>query len=413
MSGERRGPEMKDRRKSVATISVHAGSRPPESVTRPKVPPIYATSVFSFDYLDQIDEVYGGSARGYVYSRMSNPGIDLLEEAVAQLEDGGDAVAFASGMAAITTAVLASVSDGDHVLSARTLYGGTYTFFQDDLPKRGVSVTFVDINDLPSAREALRPETKVVYCETISNPTMEVADLPALAEMAHEAGALLMVDNTFASPVLCRPLTLGADVVIHSGTKYLNGHSDGLSGVLAVARESDDVPPRQGLAKRIRSMAEAYGPTPSPFDAWLLLRGIRTLSLRVQRHSENALKLARFLESHPKVTTVHYPGLESSTHHEVAKRVLSGGFGGMLSFEVTGGLEGARRFIDSLEMVELVPSLAGVSTTVSHPGKTSHRSIPLEERSPYGIGDGLIRVSTGIEDYADIEADFAQALENV
>ena len=404
---------MKDRRKSVATISVHAGSRPPESVTRPKVPPIYATSVFSFDYLDQIDEVYGGSARGYVYSRMSNPGIDLLEEAVAQLEDGGDAVAFASGMAAITTAVLASVSDGDHVLSARTLYGGTYTFFQDDLPKRGASVTFVDINDLPSAREALRPETKVVYCETISNPTMEVADLPALAEMAHEAGALLMVDNTFASPVLCRPLTLGADVVIHSGTKYLNGHSDGLSGVLAVARESDDVPPRQGLAKRIRSMAEAYGPTPSPFDAWLLLRGIRTLSLRVQRHSENALKLARFLESHPKVTTVHYPGLESSTHHEVAKRVLSGGFGGMLSFEVTGGLEGARRFIDSLEMVELVPSLAGVSTTVSHPGKTSHRSIPLEERSPYGIGDGLIRVSTGIEDYADIEADFAQALENV
>lgn len=404
---------MKDRRKSVATISVHAGSRPPESVTRPKVPPIYATSVFSFDYLDQIDEVYGGSARGYVYSRMSNPGIDLLEEAVAQLEDGGDAVAFASGMAAITTAVLASVSDGDHVLSARTLYGGTYTFFQDDLPKRGVSVTFVDINDLPSAREALRPETKVVYCETISNPTMEVADLPALAEMAHEAGALLMVDNTFASPVLCRPLTLSADVVIHSGTKYLNGHSDGLSGVLAVARESDDVPPRQGLAKRIRSMAEAYGPTPSPFDAWLLLRGIRTLSLRVQRHSENALKLARFLESHPKVTTVHYPGLESSTHHEVAKRVLSGGFGGMLSFEVTGGLEGARRFIDSLEMVELVPSLAGVSTTVSHPGKTSHRSIPLEERSPYGIGDGLIRVSTGIEDYADIEADFAQALENV
>ena len=404
---------MKDRRKSVATISVHAGSRPPESVTRPKVPPIYATSVFSFDYLDQIDEVYGGSARGYVYSRMSNPGIDLLEEAVAQLEDGGDAVAFASGMAAITTAVLASVSDGDHVLSARTLYGGTYTFFQDDLPKRGASVTFVDINDLPSAREALRPETKVVYCETISNPTMEVADLPALAEMAHEAGTLLMVDNTFASPVLCRPLTLGADVVIHSGTKYLNGHSDGLSGVLAVARESDDVPPRQGLAKRIRSMAEAYGPTPSPFDAWLLLRGIRTLSLRVQRHSENALKLARFLESHPKVTTVHYPGLESSTHHEVAKRVLSGGFGGMLSFEVTGGLEGARRFIDSLEMVELVPSLAGVSTTVSHPGKTSHRSIPLEERSPYGIGDGLIRVSTGIEDYADIEADFAQALENV
>lgn len=314
---------------------------------------------------------------------------------------------------ALFQVVLASVSDGDHVLSARTLYGGTYTFFQDDLPKRGVSVTFVDINDLPSAREALRPETKVVYCETISNPTMEVADLPALAEMAHEAGALLMVDNTFASPVLCRPLTLGADVVIHSGTKYLNGHSDGLSGVLAVARESDDVPPRQGLAKRIRSMAEAYGPTPSPFDAWLLLRGIRTLSLRVQRHSENALKLARFLESHPKVTTVHYPGLESSTHHEVAKRVLSGGFGGMLSFEVTGGLEGARRFIDSLEMVELVPSLAGVSTTVSHPGKTSHRSIPLEERSPYGIGDGLIRVSTGIEDYADIEADFAQALENV
>ena len=371
----------------------------------PKVPPIYAASVFCFDSLAQLDEVWEGRSHGYVYSRMRNPGIDLLEETVNSLEGGAGAVAFGSGMAAITVSMLSLVSSGDHIVAAKVLYGGTYTFFHDELPRRGVTTTFVDANDLVEVKSAMRPATKVVYCETVSNPLMEVADISALAEIAHANGAILAVDSTFASPVLCRPLEFGADLSIHSGTKYLNGHSDVTSGV-SVARDA-------AVAGKIRSLASTYGPVPSPFDAWLIVRGIRTIDLRVKKCSENALQLANFLARHPKVTVVHYPGLLESPYRTLAEKYLDGGFGGMLSFEVHGGLDGARALIDSLDMVELVPSLAGVSTTVSHPGKTSHRAIPLAERAAYGVGDGLIRVSVGIEDYADIEEDFKQALEQV
>jgi cystathionine beta-lyase/cystathionine gamma-synthase len=396
---------MKRRFNSVATDAVHAGARPPESRTLPKVAPIYATSVFSFDSLAQLDEVWEGRTPGYVYSRMRNPGVDLLEEAMNSLEDGQGAVAFASGMAAITLSVLAQVSAGDHIVSAKVLYGGTYAFFHDELPRRAVGTTFVDANDLGEVQAAMRPDTKVVYCETISNPLMEVVDLSALAGIAHRGGAVLMVDNTFASPVLCRPIKFGADLSIHSGTKYLNGHSDVTGGVAIAADKT--------LAGKIRSLATTYGPVPSPFDAWLMMRGIRTIDLRVRRCSENAARLAQFLGTHPKVTVVHYPGLEESPYRALGEKYLDGGFGGMLSFEVRGGLGGARKLIDSLDMVELVPSLAGVSTTVSHPGKTSHRGIPLVERAKYGVGDGLIRVSVGIEDYKDIEEDFSRALEQV
>jgi methionine-gamma-lyase len=437
-------------RPAIATRAVHAGDKPPQSVTVPKVPPIYASSVFSFDYLDRIDEVYGGKTPGYVYSRQRNPGIDILEQAVCSLECGSEAVAFASGMAAITSSVLALVHSGDHVVAGRVLYGGTHTFFKDELPKRGVETTFVDMNDLEHVRSAMRPNTKLVYCETISNPLMEVADLEALAGIAHTAGALLVVDNTFASPVLCRPLEHGADISINSTTKYLNGHSDITGGVAAFAPYVQEGHARgvgvggtgdkESPAAKVRALAALYGPTPSPFDAWLTVRGLRTIDLRLRKCSENALRLARFLAEHPKVGVVHYPGLESSLYHELGKKYLAGGYGGMLSFELKGGtraagkdgvpssvpqdpipsgepatgpLELARAVIDSLRMVELVPSLAGVSTTVSHPGKTSHRAIPLDEREAYGVGDGLIRVSVGIEDYADIEDDFRQALEAV
>jgi len=400
-------------RKGVATKAVHVASKAPFSVTRPKVPPIYTTSVFTFDYLDQVDEVYEGKAKGYVYSRMRNPGIDLVEEAVAELENGEEAVAFSSGMAAIVSAILARVRAGDHVVASNVIYGGTYSFLHDEIPLRGVDVTFVDTNDLAAVKAAMRPETKILYCETISNPLMEVADVASLAEMAHKKGAYLYVDNTFASPVLCRPLEYGADVVLHSGTKYLNGHSDVTVGVAVIGPSRTDgaqAGELRNLAGRIRSLASTYGSVPSPFDAWLLLRGIRTLPLRMEKHSKNAMRLASFLEAHPGVTKVHYPGLKSSPYHHLAGKYLEGGFGGMLSFEVKGGLDGARRVIDCLRMVELVPSLAGVSTTVSHPGKTSHRSIPLAEREKFGVGDGLIRVSVGIEDYEDIEEDFREAL---
>ena len=392
---------------STATRAVHAGAQPPRSVTVPKSAPIYASSVFSFDSLAQLDDVYSGNAPGYVYSRMKNPGIDLLEEAVQTLEDGAAAVAIGSGMAAITLSILAQVSAGDHVVAAGVLYGGTYDFLRNELPRRGVSTTFVVANDLDAVQAAMRPHTRVVYCETISNPLMTVADLSALAGIAHRGGARLVVDNTFATPVLCKPLGFGADVSVHSGTKYLNGHSDVTGGVAITA---DRV-----LGDSIRSLAGTYGPVLSPFEAWLMLRGIRTLDLRVGKCSENALKLARFLSRHPKVTAVHYPGLETSPDRKMAERYLdtARGFGGMLSFEVRGGLDGARSLIDALDLVKLVPSLADVSTTVSHPGKTSHRDIPVAEREAYGVGDGLIRVSAGIEDYRDVEDDFAKALDKV
>jgi methionine-gamma-lyase len=396
---------MKRRPKGVATTAVHAGTKVPESITMPKVPPIYAASVFSFDSLAQLDEVWEGRSKGYVYSRMRNPGIDLLEEAVTSLEAGAGAVAFASGMAAITVSALSVLSVGDHVVAAKVLYGGTYTFFHDELPKRGVSTTFVDVSNLDEVKAAMGPNTRLLYCETVSNPLMEVADLGALASIAHESGALLAVDNTFASPILCRPLEHGADLSIHSSTKYLNGHSD-VTGGIAVGKDP-------ALMAKIRSLASMYGPVPSPFDAWLVMRGIRTLDLRVRQCSNNALALSGFLAAHPKVAEVHYPGLSSSPYKALADKYLDGGYGGMLSFAVRGGLEGARKVIDGLEMVELVPSLAGVATTVSHPAKTSHRGIPQVEREASGAGEGLIRVSVGIEDYADIEEDFAQALKQV
>ncbi len=387
--------------KQLATRAVHAGSKAPASSTQPKVPPIYAASVFSFSHLDLIDEVYAGESSGYVYSRIANPGPHLLEEAVASLEQSEAALAYSSGMGAIAVSVLTEVKAGDHVVATQVLYGGTYSLFHTELPKFGIATTFVDFNDLDAVAAAIQPNTKILYVETISNPLMEVADLAKLADLAHSHGVKLYVDNTFASPVLCQPLQLGADVSIHSATKYLNGHSDVTAGIVVGHRE---------FIKRAAGIGTTYGPTLSPFDAWLVLRGIRTIGLRMERHCANALELARYLEQHPKVTLVHYPGLESSAFKAVADRTLTGGYGGMLSFEVVGGLDGARTVIDTLQMVELVPSLAGVATTVSHPGKTSHRAIPLAEREKFGVGDGLIRVSVGIEAIDDIKADFGQAL---
>lgn len=388
-------------KRQLATRAVHAGSKTPESSTRPKVPPIYAASVFAFSHLDLIDEVYQGESSGYVYSRISNPGPQLLEEAVASLEQSEAALAYGSGMGAIAVSIISEVKTGDHIVATQVLYGGTYSLFHTELPKFGITTTFVDSNDLDAVAAAIQPNTKILFVETISNPLMEVADLAGLAELAHSHGLKLYVDNTFASPVLCQPLRLGADVSLHSATKYLNGHSDVTAGVVVGHQE---------FIKRASGVGTTYGPTLSPFDAWLVVRGIRTIGLRMERHCDNALELATYLEQHPKVTLVHYPGLQSSPYKEIADRTLTGGYGGMLSFEVIGGLEGARTVIDSLKMVELVPSLAGVATTVSHPGKTSHRAIPLADREKFGVGDGLIRVSVGIEAIDDIKADFEQAL---
>ncbi len=388
----------------IDTLSVHAGAKACPSDTRPKVSPIFASSVWSFDSLAQIDDVYEHRAPGYVYSRISNPGVEQLEHSVALLEGTEAAAAYSSGMAAIAMALLAELKAGDHVVAHQVLYGGTYTLFINEMDRFGVETSFADFTDMASVRAAMRPNTKVLYLETICNPLMEVIDISEVAAMAAKVGAKVYVDNTFASPVHFQPLLAGADVVIHSATKYLNGHSDITGGVVAANREFID---------RVKKVGAVYGPTLSPFDAWLVLRGIKTLALRMERHSANAMQLAEFLAAHPKVTQVHYPGLPSSKTYAAAQKLLVGGYGGMLSFVVTGGVEAAHKVIDGLQLTELVPSLAGPSTTVSHPGKTSHRAIPLAERQVYGVGDDLIRVSVGIESIDDIVADFAQALARV
>ena len=388
----------------IDTLAVHAGAKACPSDTRPKVAPIFASSVWSFDSLEQIDDIYEHRASGYVYSRISNPGVEQLEQSVALLEGAEAAAAYSSGMAAIAMALLAELKAGDHVVAHQVLYGGTYALFMNEMSRFGVEVSFADFTDLAAVRAAVLPNTKVLYVETICNPLMEVIDIPEVARMAEKTGAKVYVDNTFASPVHCQPLLAGADVVIHSATKYLNGHSDITGGVVAGSKEFID---------RVKKVGTTYGPTLSPFDAWLVLRGIKTLAVRMERHSANAMKLAEFLSTHPKVTQVHYPGLPGSKTYAVAQRLLAGGCGGMLSFAVNGGMEAASTVVRGLQLTELVPSLAGPSTTVSHPGKTSHRAIPLVQRQAYGVGDDLIRVSVGIESIEDIIADFAQALAKV
>ena len=388
----------------IDTLAVHAGAAACPSDTRPKVSPIFAASVWAFETLDQVDDVYENRIPGYVYSRISNPGVEQLEQALMLLEGAEAAAAYSSGMAAIAMSLLTELNSGDHVLAHQVLYGGTYGLFRNEMGRFGIETTFVDFTDMDAVREAVKPNTRVLYVETICNPLMEVIDIPAVVELAGKVGAKVFVDNTFASPVHFRPLEAGADVVLHSATKYLNGHSDITGGVVASGREFID---------RVKKVGTTFGPTLSPFDAWLVLRGLKTLAIRMERHSANALKLAGYLADHPKVTRVHYPGLTGSKTHYVAKQILRGGYGGMLSFAVPGGLAAARTVIDGLKLTELVPSLAGPSTTVSHPGKTSHRSIPLAERQTYGVGDDLIRVSVGIENIEDIMADFEQALAKV
>lgn len=363
-------------------------------------PPIYQSSVFVVDSLEDLGrtEAEGPS---YIYSRHLNPNHTLLEEAVAAMENGEGAVTFSSGMGAIAAAILTVCRAGDTVVASRDIYGGTYSLLMNRLSRVGIKTELVSTHDVDHVRALLEKGATVLYLETLTNPLLKVTDIEGLSRLAHEYEAVVIVDNTFATPYLVNPLALGADVVIHSATKYLSGHSQATGGVVVGRRE---------FIEALRPVAIDLGASLSPFDAWLILLGSRTLGLRVERQSQNAMALARFLDAHPKVLKVNYPGLESHPDHRLASSFLAKGFGGMVSFEVEGELEGAAKVIDSLKLVKLVPSLAGVSTTVSHPAMTSHKALPREERIKAGIGDGLIRVSCGIEDFEDIRADFEQAL---
>lgn len=390
----------KDKELKFTTRAVHAGQEP-DPLTGAVSVPIYETSTFVFKNAEQGARRFAGTEEGYIYTRLGNPTIKALERSLAELEDGEDARVCATGMAAINTAVTSLAKKGDHVISTESLYGGTAKLFLDILPKYGIEFTLTDTSKIRNVENAIKPNTKLIYIETPSNPTLELTDLGAAANIAKQHKILTVVDNTFMSPYFQRPLNLGIDVSLHSLTKYLNGHSDVVGGAIITSKD---------LIKQIDPILKNTGATLGPFEAWLTLRGIKTLPLRMDRHNENALKIAKWLEKHPKVEKVHYPGLESHPQHELAKKQMTG-FGGVLSFEIRGGLEAGRKLMNSVKLCTLAVSLGAVETLIEHPASMTHAIVPKEERLKTGITDSLVRLAVGIEDADDIIADLNQALE--
>jgi len=369
---------------------------------RPVSTPIYQTATYGFDDPEVLAEtIRRGKDTGFVYTRWHNPTRAALEGVVADLEGGERAVSFASGMAAVTTVLAALARSGDHVVSSPTLYGGTFGVMTRLLPRWGIETTLAGSHRVDDMAAAIRDDTVLCFAETIGNPHVPVTDIEALAAVCRERGVRLVIDNTFASPYLCRPLALGADVSLHSTTKYIGGHHD-LTGGVAVGDHD--------LLGMIREMSIELGGVAGTLDAWLAIRGVQTLALRMERHCANAVALAELLEAHPKVARTWYPGLASHPDHEVATRILRGP-SGMLSFELAGGLEAGSRFQESLEVALVAPSLGGVHTLATHPATVTHTQMRPEERRAQGIADGLIRVSVGIEDAEDVLEDFERALE--
>jgi O-acetylhomoserine/O-acetylserine sulfhydrylase-like pyridoxal-dependent enzyme len=387
--------------KGFATRAIHAGN-PPLPTERPLAPPIWQTSTFAFEDAEHYAHTLRQPRQGFVYTRYENPTTAALEAVVADLEGGAEGLAAASGMGAIATVLLSLASAGDHLVAQRDLYGGSWSLLAHTAPRFGIEVDFVDAGDPDAVRAALRPTTRAVYAETIANPTITVADLPALAEVAAGAGVPLVVDNTVASPYLCRPLEHGAAVVVHSATKYLGGHNDVVGGVAVFAD-----PERHAAAWQ--AMIE-LGASADPFAAWLVLRGVKTLALRMRGHGANARLLAELLAAHPKVARVYWPGLPDHPTAGLAAKLLDGD-PGMLSFDLAGGREAGRRFIEATRVAALAPSLGAVETLVSHPASTTHRQLDAGALAAAGIGEGMVRVSVGLEDGADLAEDFTRALE--
>ncbi|WP_018477226.1 trans-sulfuration enzyme family protein [Pontibacter roseus] len=371
----------------------------------PKTTPIYQTSVFTFEDLNELELYFEQPGQQYMYTRYGNPNSDELAEEVNKLEEGAGAVVTSSGMSAILTAVLAYSQAGDHVLCAEEIYGGSAALLSQELTRMGITVTYVPSEELYSLDSHVHSNTKLLLAETMSNPLLQVVNLERLAEETKRVGIKLVVDNTFASPVITKPLSLGADMVIHSVTKYLSGHSDVTAGVV-VAGTAD-------ASERVKQIMRVYGLNLSPFESWLAARGLKTLKLRMRQHSINALAIAEFLERHPKVKQVWYPGLQQHPQHKLARLQGCGLFGGMLSFRLEDNEEAVNRFMRALEHIPFAPSLAGVSTSISHPLRTSHRSLSPEQQQKLGITIGVIRLSVGIEETVDLLADLAQALEEV
>jgi len=377
-----------------ATRVIHGGQRP-DPLTGAVMPPIYATSTYV--------QSSPGVTQGYEYSRTHNPTRDALQASLANLEGGAAAFAFASGMAASAT-LLELLDAGAHVIAMDDLYGGSYRLLEN-VRKRsaGYSVSFVDLTDLGALEAALRPDTRLIWVETPTNPLLKIVDLGAVAGLARGRGILTVCDNTFATPYAQRPLEHGFDVVMHSTTKFLNGHSDSIGGA-AVLRED------AALAERLAYLQNALGAVPGPFDSFLTLRGIKTLALRMERHCANALAIAQFLEGHPAIERVHYPGLPSHPQHALARRQMQGRYGGIVTAVLKGGLPAARRALERCELFSLAESLGGVESLIEHPGIMTHASLPPAVRKQLGIGDGLIRLSVGVEDLENLTEELASAL---
>lgn len=384
-------PHRKER--GFATACVHAGQSP-EPLANAITTPVYMTSTY-------VQRSPGEFIGGYDYSRAANPTRDALEANLAELEGGGAALAFASGVASID-AVLHLLHAGDRVVLSDDVYGGTFRLFKRVFEPMGIAVTRVDMTDLDATREALTAGCKLVWLETPTNPTLKIIDIAAVAQMARETGAILAVDNTFATPALQRPLDLGAHIVSHSTTKYLGGHADLIGGALVV-RDAE-------LAERLRFIQLSVGAVPGPMDCFLVLRSTKTLHLRMQRHCENAERIARHLEGHAKIRRVVYPGLESHAQHAVAAKQMCG-FGGIITADLQGDLATSKRFLEWLEVFSLAESLGGVESLVEHPAIMTHASIPKEDREALGIGDTMIRFSVGVEDAADLIAAIDDALQ--
>jgi cystathionine beta-lyase/cystathionine gamma-synthase len=388
-----------NKRAGFETRVIHAGQFPDPS-TGAIMPPIFQTSTYV--------QSSPGVHKGYEYSRSQNPTREALERCVADLEGGRRGYAFASGLAGMST-VLELLDAGAHIIASDDLYGGSFRLFER-VRKRsmGLQVSFIDMSDPQAVRAALRPNTKMVWVETPSNPLLKLIDLAGVAQIARDADLIAVADNTFASPWGQNPLALGFDIVVHSTTKYLNGHSDVVGGIAVVGAE-----PRQAAwAEQLAFLHNAVGAIAGPFDSFLALRGVKTLALRMERHNQSALQLAQWLEAHPKVARVHYPGLESHPQHALAKRQMRGG-GGMISIDLKSDLAGSRRFLEHVHLFALAESLGGVESLIEHPAIMTHASIPAEQRAALGIGDTLIRLSVGIEALDDLKADLEAGFSKV
>ncbi len=385
------------------TKVVHAGQHADPATGAVSVP-IYQSSTFRFVDADQGAARFGGTDDGYIYTRLGNPTIAALQESIATLEGGCGALAAATGMAAVNMVYLTLLGQGTHVVAMESLYGPSRMILENEYPRFGVASTFVDASDPAKVKEAMRPETKLVYIESPANPTMKMCDIAAIAEIAHAGGALLAVDNTFCSPVRQNPLELGADIVVHSMTKFINGHSDVVAGMV-VAKDP-------AVLARLRKVHVNIGGTMDPHQAWLVLRGVRTLALRMDKAEANSMKIAEHLEKHPKIEWIRYPGLESHPQYELGRKQM-GGPGAVMSFGVKGGLEAGKKLINTVQIPTLAVSLGGIESLIEHPASMTHAGIPRAEREAADILDELVRIAVGCEDVDDLIADLDAALDQI